>query len=112
MIVSLRRTPHLALLPVFALVAMACHTPAGSPVGSAFRPALRIAPPPPDVVHQTAAEVARAALITDREETERALTRLQNLETVLAAAKKAVTAVSKTISKFAKFSSKLPFQKR
>ncbi len=83
MIASLRRTPQLALLLVFALVATACRTPAGSPVGSAFRPALRAAPPAPDVVHSTAAEVARAALISDREETERALTRLENLETVL-----------------------------
>lgn len=41
--------------------------------------------PAPDVVHRTAAELARAALVSDRAKTERAIARLQNLETVLAA---------------------------
>ncbi len=91
MIASLRSQPHLPLLLVFALVATACTTPAGAPPGSAFRPATRLAAPPPDVVHRTAAELARAALCSDREETERALVRLENIETVLEAVDQAPT---------------------
>ncbi|MBW1686715.1 MAG: hypothetical protein JRS35_16820, partial [Deltaproteobacteria bacterium] len=64
----------------------ACQMPAGAPVGSAFRPALRPALAPPDVADRTAAEVARAALVSDREQSARALGRLQAIETVLAAA--------------------------
>jgi hypothetical protein len=55
-------------------------------VGSAFRPALRPALPPPDVADRSAAELARAALISDQEQSARALGRLQAIETVLAAA--------------------------
>ncbi len=83
MTASLRSAPHLALLVVFALVATACQTPAGAPPRTAFQPARRLAAPPPDVVHRTAAELARSALISDGEETELALTRLTNIETVL-----------------------------
>jgi len=58
----------------------------GAPVGSAFRPASRPALAPPNVADRTAAEVARAALVSDREQSARALGRLQAIETVLAAA--------------------------
>ena len=76
----------LAWLFVAAAGLVACQMPAGAPVGSAFRPASRPALAPPDVADRTAAEVARAALVSDREQSTRALGRLQAIETVLAAA--------------------------
>jgi hypothetical protein len=75
-----------ALLFIAAAGLVACHTPVGAPMGSAFRPALRPALPPPDVADRTAVELARAALLSDQEQSARALGRLQAIETVLAAA--------------------------
>jgi hypothetical protein len=72
-----------AALP--ALLLAACTTPAGAPVGSAFQPATRTPVPPPDVVHSTAAEIARAALVSDQPDLDQAIGRLQDIETVLAA---------------------------
>lgn len=68
-----------------ALLLAACAAPAGAPLRTAFRPATRTAVPPPDVVHGTAAEIARAALVSDQQDLEQAIHRLENIETVLAA---------------------------
>jgi hypothetical protein len=54
-------------------------------VGSAFEPALEPALPPPDVADRTAGEIARAALLSDEEQSARALGRLRAIETVLEA---------------------------
>jgi hypothetical protein len=77
-----------------ALIGGACRGPAGAPVGSAFRPAVRTAPPPPDVVNHTAADIARAGLVSDEEEMELALRRLDNIERVLDAADQAPTGLT------------------
>jgi hypothetical protein len=61
----------------------ACRSPAGAPPASAFRPSARVLVPPPDVADRTAVEAARAALISDRAATERALWRMNRIETVL-----------------------------
>jgi tetratricopeptide (TPR) repeat protein len=72
------------LLAAVGLLA-ACTAPGGAPPRSAFRPTVSNAPPPPDVADQQAAELARAALLSDRDHTERVLKNFEAIETVLAA---------------------------
>lgn len=79
-----RRALVPALLAAAAFVG-GCTTPAGAPPRSAFEPGLKSLPPPPDVADQQAAELARAALLSDRNYTARVLHRFENIEKVLAA---------------------------
>ncbi len=81
----------LLLVALAAATLGACQTPAGTPPSSAFRPAETLRVPPPDVADRTAAELARAALVGDREEAERALRRMGAIETVLHATDEAPT---------------------
>lgn len=75
-----------AALGLAALAAAGCHTPVGLPAGSAFAPDVHPAPREPDAADDTAAEIARAALVSNSEETAGALRRLRAIETVLKAA--------------------------
>jgi hypothetical protein len=86
---------RLAARPLRGLAALAlaaCATPpAGAPPPSAFEREARLAAPVPDVADQTAAELARAALLSRPDEAARAVERLEAIETVLEAAGEAPT---------------------
>jgi len=64
---------------------IACRSPAGAPPPSAFLTQVRPPAPPPDVADGTAVEIARAALVSSHEGTDRALTRMRSIEKVLSA---------------------------
>ena len=63
----------------------ACLAPGGAPLGSAFQSHIRFSLLVPDAADRTAAKLARAALISDTEQTARALKSLEALDTVLEA---------------------------
>jgi len=84
----------LAALVALLCLGVGCHGPAGAPIGSAFNPSLRTAPPPPDVVNRTTAEIARSALVSDARGMELALRRLENIERVLEAEGQAPTGLT------------------
>jgi hypothetical protein len=75
---------HGGLLLALALVACAT-PPAGAPPESAFERDGRFAPVAPDVADQTAADVARAALLSRPDEAARAVHRLEAIDAVLSA---------------------------
>ncbi|MCP4245269.1 MAG: hypothetical protein GY772_32435 [bacterium] len=81
----------LLLTALLAATLCACQGPGGAPPNSAFRPAVTTRVPPPDAADRTAAELARAALIGNREDAERALRRMNAIETVLDATEEAPT---------------------
>jgi hypothetical protein len=62
-----------------------CRTPGAAPAGGALEREIRFSARVPDVADYTASELAAAALGTDREQAERALRRLEAIDTVLTA---------------------------
>ncbi|MEE2677108.1 MAG: hypothetical protein VX546_00880 [Myxococcota bacterium] len=70
-------------LALLAALLGGCQTPGGAPPDSAFHPAATYRVPPPDVADQTAVDLARAALVGNEAEAERALRRMNAIETVL-----------------------------
>jgi hypothetical protein len=75
-----------ALAAALGALACACATPpAGAPPRSAFHADDRRAPIVPDVADHTAADVARAALLSRPDEAERAVRRIEAIDTVLVA---------------------------
>jgi hypothetical protein len=80
-----RVSPFAAALALLLLGAPGCRSPAGAPPRTAFHPPARAAAIPPNVADRTAVDIARAALTSDRQETDEALQRLQAIETVLKA---------------------------
>lgn len=68
-----------------------CQSPAGAPPATAFYPAGHVSAPPPDAADRTAAALARAALVGDHADAERALRRIEDIETVLAASEEPTT---------------------
>jgi len=89
MTASLRKriAPCLALIAAGAACAglAGCRTPGAAPRGSAIERDLHHGVIVPDVADHTAAELAAAALASDREEAILALERLENVDTVLGA---------------------------
>ena len=82
----------LAALLLFALEFVGCRTPpAGLPPERALDPVVHTPLQLPDVADHTAADLATAALQSDREAATRALRRMQNIETVLRAAEELPT---------------------
>jgi hypothetical protein len=74
------------------ICASACATPpAGAPPPSAFEPPARLAAPVPDAADRTAAEVARAALLSRPQDAARAARRLAAIDRVLEASGEAPT---------------------
>ncbi len=78
--------PPLAALLATALGLGACLAPGGLPMGSAFQRQVHFSLLVPDAADRTAAKLARAALVSDTEQTARALKSLEALDTVLEAA--------------------------
>lgn len=78
-----RQTLLLGLLA--AVLATGCQSPAGAPPRSALLPSVGAAPPPPDVADWAAADLARAALLSNPEETTRQLARMRAIDAVLQA---------------------------
>jgi hypothetical protein len=63
-----------------------CRTPGARPIGPAIDSQVRFSTRVPDVADYAAAELASAALISDRERAERVLRRLRSIDTVLVTA--------------------------
>ncbi len=66
-------------IAVYALAA-GCHTPSGLPIGSPLELLASLPSTPPDQADHAAAELAAAALISDREAAVEALARLEVID--------------------------------
>ncbi|MCH2169477.1 hypothetical protein MK489_01725 [Myxococcota bacterium] len=88
-----RALGQLAVAGSLAAVGLAagCSTPAGLPPEQPLQPTFHTAVRVPDVGDYTAAELAAAALRSDRETAQRALRRMQNIDTVLEASQEPTT---------------------
>ncbi|NNL66979.1 MAG: hypothetical protein HKP30_12100, partial [Myxococcales bacterium] len=84
---------EIAALLLLTVCVGACTTPAGAPPKSAFLPAAHVSARPPNAVDRTAAALARAALVGDRADAERALQSIAALESVLVAAEEPSTGI-------------------
>ena len=77
---------------------LACQTPGAPPVNSVLEPEIHFSVLVPDVADRTAAELAAAVLVSDRNRAARALHRLDSIETVLLAAEEPPTGLGPAAS--------------
>jgi hypothetical protein len=89
-----RRLAFTTAVLVAMLSLAGCRTPGAIPRGSALQRDIEHAIIIPDVADQTAAEVAAAALISNREEAQLALERMESIDIVLAASDERPTGLS------------------
>jgi hypothetical protein len=80
MTVLLRSGPALAVAALAALLLGGCRTPGALPRDSALEPHLTLGVLVPDSADHAAAEVAAAALVSDRNAAQQALTRLEDFD--------------------------------